>query len=146
MKTFKKDYLPSVLRYKGEDLTLHPKQFASEYALKRELAVMKEQGRKYALVEVLAKNLVNRTDLHSSKPYEPNVFLFSSAEKQGAEFLYKDKSGRDFTATIIEANMEGQEAGENEDWNNGESLEDFVQTCDIGDEWENRVSKYTRIK
>jgi hypothetical protein len=73
------------------------------------------------------------------------VTKFNSAEIQkevttqrNKMFFWKDKSGRGFIATLQSEDVLGLE--NEEDWN-GELLHEWVEECEAGDRWENRVSE-----
>lgn len=59
-------------------------------------------------------------------------------------FFYKDTSGRGETSTITLQQI--VDWGDNVETNdNGETLEEWAQCSEIGDEWENSTDHYTRI-
>lgn len=64
------------------------------------------------------------------------------------EFFWKDKSGRDMNNTFTGKDLKmpaWKEERKTKDWN-GKSLANFINTAEVGDEWENAANKITRTK
>lgn len=56
--------------------------------------------------------------------------------------FWKDKTGRGFTNTLTVEDLLNLE--NEEDWN-GEFLHEWVESCEVGDRWENRESEITCV-
>ena len=75
---------------------------------------------------------------------------FNSAEIQKEKstqrtksFFWKDKTGRGFTSKLQSEDLLDME--NEEDWND-ELLHEWVEDCEPGDRWENRVSEITCVE
>jgi hypothetical protein len=67
-------------------------------------------------------------------------------------FFWKDKSGRGFTNTFdseialinaFEGDDENDEYGFARDWD-GRTINDFAESAEVGDKWENAANEVTR--
>ena len=59
------------------------------------------------------------------------------------KLFWKDKTGRGFSNMLYPEDILGLE--NEEDWN-GELLHEWVEECEHGDRWENRVSEITCVE
>lgn len=75
--------------------------------------------------------------------FDPCAFLLSLDHEHKA-FLWIDKTGRGFKEPVSWEAIEGNTAAI--DWNTEQCLADWCREAEIGDEFENRTEKYTRIK
>ncbi len=82
MKTFKKDHLPETIQHNGETYTYNrnltvgwERNNTDLKHITRELK--KDNNRKAIMVNVLAKNLRGKLDIHN-KPYQPTKWIFST--------------------------------------------------------------------
>lgn len=62
------------------------------------------------------------------------------------EFFWIDKSGRGFKAVFDFASLPQDDCEEQEINDDGDTLLSWAENCDIGDEWDTRTERYTRIK
>ena len=66
---------------------------------------------------------------------------------EGKEYFYKDKSGRGFKGKFNEAHIRSTwtDEMEEQDWTTGDTLAEFLENSEPGDEWETATIKLTDI-
>lgn len=62
------------------------------------------------------------------------------------EYFWIDKSGRGYKAVFEFAGLPQDDSDDLETNDNGDTLLSWAENCEIGDEWDTRTERYTRIK
>ena len=62
------------------------------------------------------------------------------------QYFWIDKSGRGYKAVFEFADLPQDDSDDAETNDNDDTLLSWAENCEIGDEWDTRTERYTRIK
>ena len=62
------------------------------------------------------------------------------------QYFWIDKSGRGYKAVFEFAGLPQDDSDDAETNDDGDTLLSWAENCEIGDEWDTRTERYTRIK
>lgn len=62
------------------------------------------------------------------------------------QYFWIDKSGRGYKAVFEFADLPQDDSDDAETNDNGDTLLSWAENAEVGDEWDTRTERYTRIK